>query len=39
MYYPREVRKQLHQFDAYNAVLEHGHVPKLLHHSEAAVPH
>jgi aminoglycoside/choline kinase family phosphotransferase len=37
-YYPREVRAQLHQFlDAYNAVLEHGRVPKLLQHSEAAV--
>ncbi len=37
-YYPREVRAQLHQFlDAYNAVLEHGRLPKLLQHSEAAV--
>jgi N-acetylmuramate 1-kinase len=37
-YYPREVRTQLRQFlDAYNAVLEHGRVPKLLHHSDAAV--
>jgi len=31
-YYPREVRAQLRQFlDAYNAVLEHGRVPKVLH--------
>ena len=37
-YYPREVRTQLRQFlDAYNAVLEHGRVPKLLQHSEASV--
>ena len=37
-YYPREVRPQLRQFlDAYTAVLEHGRVPKVLHHSDAAV--
>src|ERR1700736_66880 len=37
-YYPREVRAQLRQFlRAYNAVLEHGRVPKLLQHSDAAV--
>jgi aminoglycoside/choline kinase family phosphotransferase len=37
-YYPREVGAQLRQFlDAYNAVLEHGRVPKVLRHSEAAV--
>ncbi|PYQ48933.1 MAG: hypothetical protein DMF59_14710 [Acidobacteria bacterium] len=37
-YYPREVRAQLEQFlDAYHAILEHGSVPKMLHHSDAAV--
>jgi aminoglycoside/choline kinase family phosphotransferase len=37
-YYPREVRAQLQQFlDAYSAVSEHGRVPRLLRHSDAAV--
>lgn len=37
-YYPSEVRAQLEQFlQAYRAVADHGRVPEVLRHSEAAV--